>query len=67
MKMECINLYLNLMKSKSKKAIKNKSLRQQILTCMQASFKIEGIIIPDDVALVALEKVELILEKQIDL
>ncbi len=65
--MECINLYLNLMKSKSKKAIKNKSLRQQILTCMQASFKIEGIIIPDDVALVALEKVELILEKQIDL
>ncbi|HQW03304.1 MAG TPA: hypothetical protein PLR30_12545 [Saprospiraceae bacterium] len=55
------------MKSKPKKAIKNKSLRQQILTSMQASFKIEGIIIPDDVALVALEKVEHILEKQIDL
>ena len=67
MKMECFNLYLNLMKSKPKKAIKNKLLRQQILTCMQASFKIEGIIIPDDVALVALEKVEHILEKQIDL
>ena len=61
--MECFNLYLNLMKSKSKKAIKNKSLRQQILTSMQASFKIEGIIIPDDVALAALQKVELTLEK----
>ncbi len=65
--MECFNLCLYLMKSKSKKLIKNKSFRQQILASMQASFKIEGIIIPDDVALIALEKVEHILEKQIDL
>jgi len=51
------------MKSKSKKLIKGKSLRQQILASMQASFKIEGINIPDDVALAALQKVELTLEK----
>lgn len=61
--MECFNLYLYPMKSKSKKAVKNKSLRQQILASMQASFKIEGINIPDDVALATLQKVELILEK----
>ena len=31
--------------------------------CIRDSFKIEGIIIPDDVALAALQKVELTLEK----
>ncbi len=40
-----------------------KSLRHQILASMQASFKIEGINIPDEVALAILQKIELTLEK----
>ena len=52
------------MKSKANKNSKsNKSLRQQILQSMLASFKIEGINIPANDAASALRKVELILGK----
>ena len=51
------------MKDKAKKSKGNKALRQQILQSMLASFKIEGINIPTDLALATLRKVELNLEK----
>jgi len=52
------------MKGKSKKsADSTKSLREQILESMLASFKIEGINIPADLALSALDKVEINLGK----
>jgi hypothetical protein len=52
------------MKRKSKKsADSTKSLREQILESMLASFKIEGINIPVDLALSTLDKVELNLGK----
>ena len=52
------------MKSKSKKsADSTKSLREQILKSMLASFKIEGINIPADLAISALDKVEINLGK----
>ena len=41
-----------------------KALRQQIMKSMLASFKIEGIIIAEDMALATLKKVELSLGKQ---
>jgi len=43
---------------------KDKSLREQILQSMVASFKIEGIYVPEDLAIAALKKVELNLGKQ---
>ena len=55
--------YIYIMKGKGKKAIKNKSLRAQILASMLASFRIEGIHIPLDQAEAALLKIELTLEK----
>ena len=53
------------MKSKVKKTSKkNKTLREQIFQSMLASFKIEGINIPPDLAIATFKKVELSLEKQ---
>lgn len=52
------------MKSTVKKTSKkDKSLREQILKSMLASFKIEGIHIPADLAAATLKKVELSLGK----
>lgn len=52
------------MKKKPEKDFKqNKSLREQILQSMLASFKIEGINISPDLALATLKKVELNLGK----
>jgi hypothetical protein len=56
--------YICTMKGKVKKTTKkDKSLREQILQSMLASFKIEGINIPQDAAVVALKKVEFSLGK----
>jgi len=44
-------------------ANKDKFVRKQILRSMLASFKIEGIIIPEDAARATLKKIELTLEK----
>jgi hypothetical protein len=52
------------MKSTPKKSPKkDKFLREKILKSMLASFKIEGIHIPADLAAATLKKVELTLEK----
>ena len=48
---------------KGKTTKKDKSIRQQILQSTLASFKIEGINIPVDLALATLKKVELTLGK----
>ena len=48
---------------KRKTTKKDKSLRQQILQSMLASFEIEGIHIPVDLAVATLRKVELTLGK----
>lgn len=46
---------------------KEASVREQILQSMVASFKIEGITIPADLANSALRKIEISLEKEINL
>jgi len=51
------------MKSTSKKSKKGQSLREQILKSLMASFKIEGIDIPLNVAEQTLKKVEVNLGK----
>ena len=51
------------MKDNGVKSKSNKSLRQQILDSMLASFKIEGINIPTDIALKTLKKIEISLGK----
>jgi hypothetical protein len=51
------------MKTKAKKPKETKSLRLEILASMQASFRIEGINISNEMATNALQKVELTLEK----
>jgi predicted nuclease with RNAse H fold len=51
------------MKSTSKKSKKGQSLRAEILKSLMASFKIEGIDIPLNVAEQTLKKVELSLGK----
>lgn len=51
------------MKPKQSKAIKRETLREQILKSMRASFKIEGIDIPQELANAALKKIELSLGK----
>lgn len=56
-------LYIYTMKSTSKKDNKISSLREQILKSLIASFKIEGIDIPLNVAEQTLKKVELNLGK----
>ncbi len=48
--------------SKKKKTDKT-AVRAQILQCMIASFKIEGITIPADLANATLRKIEISLEK----
>ena len=59
-----LNAYFYIVKNKSKKVLKaDHSLREQILQSMMASFKIERINIPIDVALASLKKVELNLGK----
>lgn len=45
--------------------LKGKLVREEILQCMIASFKIEGIDIRADLANAALKKIQLNLEKQI--
>ena len=56
--------YICIMKAQKIRRKKAIPLREEILKSMLASFKIEGIIIPHDLALKALKKVEFSLGKQ---